>query len=165
MDFDKINKWLSLFANLGVLLGIIFLSLEINQSNQIAIRDARIDVLDAGIGLEQAVLENPDLATLRTKLRSRSPELSETEEEQSKSIAGFYMTQWATINATSQTGFLPAANEQAYLSGASGTIQMYPGLAPYIEEQLIRFNIQPGAFSTIFDVVWEEIRKLKASSN
>ena len=34
MDFDKLNKWLSLFANVGVLAGIIFLAVEIGQNTE-----------------------------------------------------------------------------------------------------------------------------------
>ena len=43
MDFDRLNKWLTLLANLGVVIGIIFLALEIRSntaSNRIAIQSA-----------------------------------------------------------------------------------------------------------------------------
>jgi hypothetical protein len=33
MNLDKLNRWLSLLANLGVLVGLIFLIAELNQSN------------------------------------------------------------------------------------------------------------------------------------
>ena len=32
MNFDKTNRWLTLVANIGVIVGIIFLAVEINQS-------------------------------------------------------------------------------------------------------------------------------------
>ena len=34
MSFKRLNQWLTLFANLGVLLGIIFLVIEINQNTE-----------------------------------------------------------------------------------------------------------------------------------
>ena len=43
MNFDKINQWLTLLANIGVVVGIIFLALEIRTNtatNRIAIRTA-----------------------------------------------------------------------------------------------------------------------------
>ena len=43
MNFEKINQWLSLMANIGVVIGIIFLALEISTNtatNRIAIRSA-----------------------------------------------------------------------------------------------------------------------------
>ena len=36
MDLDKLNKWLTLVANLGVVAGIVFLAIEIRQ-NQVSI--------------------------------------------------------------------------------------------------------------------------------
>lgn len=35
MDSDRINKWITLIANVGVLVGIALLILEINQNNQL----------------------------------------------------------------------------------------------------------------------------------
>ena len=37
MNLEKLNIWLSLVANFGVLVGIIFLAVEINQSNKATI--------------------------------------------------------------------------------------------------------------------------------
>jgi len=35
MDTEKLNRWLSLGANLGVLVGIIFLAIELQQNNEL----------------------------------------------------------------------------------------------------------------------------------
>ena len=39
MNFDRLNRWLTLGGNLGVLLGLGALIFEINQSNAIAIAE------------------------------------------------------------------------------------------------------------------------------
>ena len=36
MDFDRLNRWLSLVANLGLLAGLILLAVQINQNSQLA---------------------------------------------------------------------------------------------------------------------------------
>ena len=36
MDIEKLNRWLTLGANVGVLAGIIFLALEIQQNSRLA---------------------------------------------------------------------------------------------------------------------------------
>ena len=41
LDLDKLNRWLGVFANLGVMIGLIFLIFELDQSNRIAERDSR----------------------------------------------------------------------------------------------------------------------------
>ena len=43
MDSDKINRWLTLGANLGVLVGIVFLVLEMRQNSAIATAQVRLE--------------------------------------------------------------------------------------------------------------------------
>ena len=37
MKLTKLNDWLTLAANIGVIAGIVFLAMEINQSNKVTI--------------------------------------------------------------------------------------------------------------------------------
>jgi hypothetical protein len=49
MNLEKLNTWLSLLANIGVLAGIVFLAIEISQSNRQAQSEtfqARINEID-----------------------------------------------------------------------------------------------------------------------
>ena len=53
MDTDRLNRWLTLLANIGVIAGIGFLALEVRQNNQqletqIAINQHQIRVNDIG---------------------------------------------------------------------------------------------------------------------
>ena len=34
MDSDRLNRWLTLGANVGVLIGIVFLAFELQQNNE-----------------------------------------------------------------------------------------------------------------------------------
>ena len=50
MEIEKLNGWLALLANLGVILGLVFLGLEISQSNkatEAATYQARISEIEA----------------------------------------------------------------------------------------------------------------------
>jgi hypothetical protein len=47
MDLDKLNKWLILVVNLGVLAGVLLLAVEIRQNQEIMERDQEIALLDA----------------------------------------------------------------------------------------------------------------------
>ncbi len=54
VDFDRLNKWLTLLANLGVVAGIVFLAVEIGQnqvlleqSHQAMLRDQELRILHA----------------------------------------------------------------------------------------------------------------------
>ena len=47
MKLSEINEWLVLIANIGVLLGIVFLSLEIRQNTKVIEREMMISSADA----------------------------------------------------------------------------------------------------------------------
>ena len=54
MDLDKLNKWLTLLANFGVVAGLIFLAIEIRQNQtlleqnqQTILRDQELQILSA----------------------------------------------------------------------------------------------------------------------
>ena len=52
MKLDKVNQWLSLVVNLGVVAGIVFVAVEVRQNNQMAVlqrealSDERVNPLD-----------------------------------------------------------------------------------------------------------------------
>ena len=65
MDLDKLNKWLALAANIGVIAGIIFLALEV-QVNTTAIRSSTIQAItDASANSLQLLSSDAALAQLR----------------------------------------------------------------------------------------------------
>ena len=58
---DKLNQWLTLIANLGVLIGIVFLAYEIRQNTDALHAQTREAVLAATQTELQAVREDPNL--------------------------------------------------------------------------------------------------------
>jgi len=44
MESDRLNRWLTLFANLGVLIGIVLLLIELNQTQEIARAEIRNEI-------------------------------------------------------------------------------------------------------------------------
>ncbi|NIP54362.1 hypothetical protein GWN42_21260 [candidate division KSB1 bacterium] len=64
MDSDRVNRWLTLGANVGVLIGIILLLIELNQNSMLMRGQTRNDVSSELIGLMSQVSNNPQLADL-----------------------------------------------------------------------------------------------------
>jgi len=65
MELDKLNQWLALAANIGVIAGIVFLALEV-QVNTSAIRSSTIQAItDASANSLQLLSSDPALAQLR----------------------------------------------------------------------------------------------------
>lgn len=94
VDVDKMNKWLTLVANVGVIAGIVFLSLEIQQNteqlslNEKALSRAELnEIMQQYSGLRQIVMSNESFATLLVRGRSDYAELSEVDKERLSNYA------------------------------------------------------------------------------
>ncbi len=60
MDTDKLKRWLTLGANIGVLSGLILVALQINQNSEIAKAQLANDYYLADMQLERSMMgENP----------------------------------------------------------------------------------------------------------
>ena len=81
MNPEPANKWLTLLANVAVLAGIVFLALEVRQSNHIAIAATEMSVWDKYVSLNRMALENDGVAALLVKAADRDAEFSPEEKE------------------------------------------------------------------------------------
>ncbi len=58
MDADRTNKWLSLTANVGVIISLLFLAYEINQSTKATIAAASQGLTDQSLTFFEAQLDH-----------------------------------------------------------------------------------------------------------
>ena len=72
MDVDKLNRWLTLVANLGVIVGIIFLIVEIRQNTTISRSQTRSQQTMSVLTLHQFE-SNPDLLAAYEKVAKSLP--------------------------------------------------------------------------------------------
>jgi hypothetical protein len=68
VDSEKVNRWLTLGANLGVLVGIVLILIELNQNASMIRGQTRNDVSVELIDLMSQVATNPQLAGLVNKV-------------------------------------------------------------------------------------------------
>ena len=61
MNLDKLNQWLMLVANIGVIAGIVFLGLEIQQNSEALLAGSRQDLLEADITVLENLMLYPEL--------------------------------------------------------------------------------------------------------
>lgn len=73
VNFDRLNRWLTLGANLGVLLGLGALLVEINQSNALALAQIEQTRSDGLREWRQEWVTNDQIVPLLTKLDSIRP--------------------------------------------------------------------------------------------
>ena len=161
MKFDNLNRWLSLFANLGVLVGIIFLVLEIGQANRIAERDARIESVTQAYELQKSFLENPELSALMTKLSTTDSTLTPTEQYQARSYAALLFRTAAGLNLNLEGGFITDEVLQRHIFDIRSNIRRTPGVIPYLEREIAEFESNLQFEGPVFDALREEIERHK----
>jgi len=79
MSIENLNRWFSLAANLGVILGIIFLAVELRQNNELLQAEARYNRLESRKEGNFEILRNRELSDAILKLQT-DEELSPTED-------------------------------------------------------------------------------------
>ncbi|MDA1371797.1 MAG: hypothetical protein O2971_13690 [Proteobacteria bacterium] len=141
MNMDKINKWLTLVANIGVLVGIIFLSLEINQSNRIAERDARSESVAQEFELQKSFIKNAEVSALMLKLSSGETDLTPLEEFQAESFAQLLALRAADLNIIYEGGFLTEETLQRQIRGITLNIRRISGIVPYMENTMKELDL------------------------
>ena len=61
MNLDRLNRWLTLGANVGVLAGMVFLGFEIRQNSEALLAGSRQDLLAADLQLLDNLMDYPQL--------------------------------------------------------------------------------------------------------
>lgn len=105
MNLDRLNQWLILISNLGVLAGIIFLVIEISQNTTVARSAARQAIAEMVSSRPIIALENENVARLTLKFFSGEP-LTDLERLQAMSRWYSTMRDWENIHYQYQSGML-----------------------------------------------------------
>jgi hypothetical protein len=140
MDLNKLNQWLSLLANVGVLVGLVFLILEINQTNRIAIYTAESTRSSQFIGMNTSRIENPEIIA-RLMVPEPEPALSDTERVQALYTARQQVNTWIDAENAVINGLLSEATRRGIYSDIDVVIAEMPGLIPYFEYLLTSYGL------------------------
>jgi hypothetical protein len=70
LDADRLNRWLTLIANIAVVAGIIFLGLELRQNNELLKFEAGSVYFQNRVWGANKSLENPEFARMIFKARN-----------------------------------------------------------------------------------------------
>ena len=97
MDADRLNKWVILGANIGVLVGIVLLIFEIDQNRQAIRAQTRNDIAQGAIGVISLSIENPHLADILVR-SNRGEELSESDKYMLNSRSETIFRYWENVN-------------------------------------------------------------------
>jgi len=121
MNVDKLNSWLSVMANIGVLIGIVFLALEVRHASNATQAQVFDSVADGSNALNMVIMSDPQVARVFVVGHYEPDELSDAEAVQ------FAMYLTSELN---QFGRMMRLNELGLLSdsGVDGAIVQTAGM-------------------------------------
>ncbi len=128
MDTDRLNKWLSLVANLGVIAGIVFLAYEIRLSNQIALATTELTLRESYGSANESVYENPAIAEVLHKARNTDSEFSGAESQMAEYYIARMFNTWVGIELAYDNGMASRETLEAAFADMRWTYDYYPAL-------------------------------------
>jgi hypothetical protein len=69
MESDRVNRWLTLGANIGVLAGIVLLIFELSQNREMMRAQTRNEISDRLVDIQMTIASNPQLADVLYRAR------------------------------------------------------------------------------------------------
>jgi len=102
MNIEKINHWITLAANLGVVAGVVFLALEIQQNNELLVQDSRYSMLENQKDWKFFLNGDPEIAKLI--YAPKVEELSDVEKLRRFDILSGLLLTWQWEWEQSQSG-------------------------------------------------------------
>ena len=139
MDSNRLNRWLSLGANVGVLVGLIILALEIQQANRIAIATTEITVREAWGSVNETIYTNPETVALLAKARIADAEFSAAEREMLGAFAARMMNIWHGIEQAYANEMVSRATFDTAIEDMKWHIDTYPGMRSLFEAHVETF--------------------------
>ena len=121
----------------ALLASLIFLAMEINQSNKIAIASIQYDILSDFNEYHREVLADLEIAEFISKLkRADDIPLSPAEKVRAHAFVTIFINIWYVIHTAHENGQLTDDTYQAYVQDAHSTLLAYPRAVPYFKESI-----------------------------
>jgi len=136
---DRLNSWLTLVANVGVLFGIVFLALEIRQNTNSLAAQSILELNLANNADMHLIASDETMANIEVKAKGGVGELTPTELER-------YKWSWfATFNTFesayifNQRGIISDSEYEAYYRATCRSLTT-PGVVSLLQTGEIDFN-------------------------
>jgi hypothetical protein len=114
VNTEKLNSWLGIAANVGVIIGIVFLAFEIRQNTEVAVSSAELDVSNRQVEFFLRLAENPRLSRVYHVGLQNPLELSEDEKIQFVNIINSVFMFIEGIHKQYGRGFIPEEGWKPY---------------------------------------------------
>jgi hypothetical protein len=145
-------------ANFGVLIGIVFLAVEVKQSNRIAVATTEISVREQFRSNNETVLANDAIAELLVKAADANAEFSEVEIEKLYAYLFLSINTWKSIEIAYENGMLPRATFDVVLDDLRVVLRDYPAVRPLAQSWIDSY--QSEADSNVYAAIRAELESI-----
>ena len=139
MKMDTINKWLTFGSNIGVIVGIIFLAIEVSQNTTQTKLQTTNDYLGTFVDIELSMAANNELLAALVSSQ-QSQELSEIDKARVQLIHRTIFRHWQTAYYQNKTGLLDPAIWEAEKNQIKQTFGFDPGVEKYWRANLALYT-------------------------
>jgi len=106
MNAEKLNNWLGLGANIGVLIGILLLVYELNQNREMTAAQIRNEATASRVNIALSRASNGDLADIIYRGMVLGEELSPVERSRYETWSGANFRDWENLSYQHRMGLL-----------------------------------------------------------
>ena len=127
MDSDKLNKWLTLVANVGVIAGIVFLAIEIRQNSDAVRAQTRAQLAEQVTELFSVNMNDKEYASVLMK-GNNVEELSPVEQYQYFRHRSAWVNHWINVVYQYEMGMYDESEFKLQISTIRAHMEIFPGL-------------------------------------
>jgi len=127
MDSDKLNKWLSLVANVGVIAGIVFLAIEIRQNSDVVRAQTRAQLTEQVMDLFSVNMNDQEYASVLMR-GNNVEELSPVEQYQYYRHRSAWVNHWRNVVYQYEMGMYDESEFVDQISTIRAHMEIFPGL-------------------------------------
>ena len=120
MDSDRLNRWLALAANIGVLLGVIFVAFELRQNTELAKANTRQEIAHDSFLPALTIASDEGLAAALVKSES-GEELSPVERQRLVTLVYATHVIYENVYFQYRSGFLTEDQWNVFLRSIEST--------------------------------------------
>ena len=127
MDSDRLNKWLTLAANIGVIAGIMFLAMELRQNSELMKAQSRTVMSQDTVNL--LTLNVSDASYLDAVHRGLAgEELTVLEQAQFRRTYNAWIWHWNNLAYQYRAGFYDESEYSLQIEIIRGDLERLPGM-------------------------------------
>jgi hypothetical protein len=130
MDSDRLNKWLTLGANVGVLIGIMLLIAELSQNYEIVRAQTRTELSQSLLDLLALSASNKGLAEITVKA-TRGEELTDAEMYMLGARNESVFAYWQNVHYQGRNGMYDEDEFSKHIQMMGSVLNQSPNLVRY----------------------------------